>query len=65
MKPLNPFLGECFVGKWLDEAGTTNLVSEQVSHHPPATAFNCWNDEHGVRACCPMLVRRTYADLNS
>ena len=29
-KPLNPFLGEIFLGKWEDEAGTTNLVSEQV-----------------------------------
>ncbi|KAI4139073.1 MAG: hypothetical protein L6R39_006474, partial [Caloplaca ligustica] len=29
-KPLNPFLGELFLGKWEDEAGTTELVSEQV-----------------------------------
>ena len=51
MKPLNPFLGELFIGKWEDEAGTTNLVAEQVSHHPPATACNIWNDKHGVRVC--------------
>ncbi|TVY17146.1 Protein kes1 [Lachnellula arida] len=49
MKPLNPFLGELFLGKWVDSAGTTELVSEQVSHHPPATAFNVWNNEHGIR----------------
>ncbi|EPE30455.1 Oxysterol-binding protein-like protein [Glarea lozoyensis ATCC 20868] len=49
MKPLNAFLGEQFLGKWVDEAGTTELVSEQVSHHPPVTAFNVWNNEHGVR----------------
>lgn len=30
LKPLNPFLGEIFLGKWVDEAGTTELVSEQV-----------------------------------
>jgi len=30
MKPLNPFLGELFLGKWEDAAGTTNLVAEQV-----------------------------------
>jgi hypothetical protein len=30
MKPLNAFLGEQFLGKWVDEAGTTELVSEQV-----------------------------------
>lgn len=29
-KPLNPFLGELFFGKWEDEAGTTELISEQV-----------------------------------
>lgn len=29
-KPLNPFLGEVFLGKWEDVAGTTHLVSEQV-----------------------------------
>ena len=49
MKPLNPFLGEIFLGKWQDDAGTTHLVTEQVSHHPPATAFKIWNDTHGVK----------------
>jgi hypothetical protein len=33
-KPLNPFLGELFLGKWEDEAGTTELVSEQVRFVP-------------------------------
>ncbi|QIW95081.1 hypothetical protein AMS68_000599 [Peltaster fructicola] len=27
-KPLNPFLGELFLGKWDDECGTTQLVSK-------------------------------------
>ncbi|KAI1375483.1 Oxysterol-binding protein [Hypoxylon crocopeplum] len=49
MKPLNPFLGEIFLGKWQDAAGTTHLVTEQVSHHPPATAFWIRNDAHGVK----------------
>ncbi|XXH02993.1 hypothetical protein Hte_009383 [Hypoxylon texense] len=49
MKPLNPFLGEIFLGKWQDNAGTTHLVTEQVSHHPPATAFRIWNETHGVK----------------
>lgn len=31
-KPLNPFLGELFLGKWQDSAGTTHLVSEQVRY---------------------------------
>jgi len=48
-KPLNPFLGELFIGKWEDQAGTTQLISEQVSHHPPVTAYSIWNSKHGVR----------------
>lgn len=47
-KPLNPFLGELFLGKWEDEAGTTELISEQVSHHPPATAYSITNLPTGV-----------------
>ncbi|KAF7562027.1 hypothetical protein G7046_g2100 [Stylonectria norvegica] len=48
-KPLNPFLGELFLGTWNDDAGTTTLVSEQVSHHPPATAYCVRNDRSGVQ----------------
>ncbi|KAI1185374.1 hypothetical protein F5B17DRAFT_445824 [Nemania serpens] len=48
-KPLNPFLGELFLGKWEDAAGTTNLISEQVSHHPPATAYGIINEASGVQ----------------
>ncbi|OHE93816.1 oxysterol-binding protein [Colletotrichum orchidophilum] len=47
-KPLNPFLGELFLGKWEDDAGTTELISEQVSHHPPATAYSITNLPTGV-----------------
>ncbi|KAI0428632.1 hypothetical protein F5Y09DRAFT_282726 [Xylaria sp. FL1042] len=47
-KPLNPFLGELFLGKWEDAAGTTVLISEQVNHHPPATAYSITNVDSGV-----------------
>jgi hypothetical protein len=48
-KPLNPFLGELFLGKWDDsEDGEVKLVSEQVSHHPPVTAYAIWNEKSGV-----------------
>ncbi|KAI0011014.1 Oxysterol-binding protein [Xylariaceae sp. FL0662B] len=47
-KPLNPFLGELFLGKWEDDAGTTHLISEQVSHHPPATAYSVLNEPSNV-----------------
>lgn len=52
-KPLNPFLGEVFVGKWehkLDQNfGETVLLSEQVSHHPPITAYTIFNDKNDVK----------------
>lgn len=52
-KPLNPFLGEVFVGKWPDSSvdgshGDTILISEQVSHHPPVTAYTIKNDKNKV-----------------
>lgn len=51
-KPLNPFLGEVFVGKWDDPKGSvgeTVLVSEQVSHHPPVTAYAILNEKHKTK----------------
>jgi oxysterol-binding protein-related protein 9/10/11 len=48
-KPLNPFLGELFLGTWQDDAGETQLVSEQVSHHPPVTAYCITNAKHGIQ----------------
>ena len=48
-KPLNPFLGELFLGHWDTKEGVTQLVAEQVSHHPPCTAFSLWNEDYGVR----------------
>lgn len=48
-KPLNPFLGEVFVGKWEDETlGDTILLSEQTSHHPPVTSYYVENKKNQV-----------------
>lgn len=48
-KPLNPVLGELFVATFEDEkCGKTRVVAEQVSHHPPVTAYQIWNQDHGV-----------------
>jgi len=49
-KPLNPVLGELFYGFWPDIAGRgeTRLVVEQVSHHPPITAYYIENKTAGV-----------------
>ncbi|KAF3483814.1 KES1 [Arthroderma uncinatum] len=50
-KPLNPFLGELYLGKWADDGdiGDTLLYSEQVNHHPPVTAYTVENKKHGVQ----------------
>jgi Oxysterol-binding protein len=48
-KPLNPFLGELFLGTWQDDVGETQLISEQVSHHPPVTAYCITNAKHGIQ----------------
>lgn len=52
-KPLNPFLGELFVGKWESKTyphfGETILLSEQVSHHPPMSAYSIYNEKNNVK----------------
>ncbi|PFH50370.1 hypothetical protein AMATHDRAFT_4022 [Amanita thiersii Skay4041] len=50
-KPLNPVLGELFYGYWpnKNKRGRTDLLVEQVSHHPPITAYVIENKEKGLR----------------
>ena len=50
-KPLNPFLGELFLGKWEDEAGVTELISEQVRcvHHQPHPLSVSPSTNHSTR----------------
>ncbi|KAK7019039.1 hypothetical protein R3P38DRAFT_2715091 [Favolaschia claudopus] len=50
-KPLNPALGELFYGYWPDKdgRGQTTLLTEQVSHHPPITAYVIENESKGVK----------------
>ncbi|KAJ7353619.1 hypothetical protein DFH08DRAFT_857338 [Mycena albidolilacea] len=50
-KPLNPALGELFYGYWPDQdgRGKTTLLTEQVSHHPPITAYVIENEKKGLK----------------
>ncbi|EAU87574.2 oxysterol binding protein [Coprinopsis cinerea okayama7 len=50
-KPLNPVLGELFYAYWPDKngRGQTNLLVEQVSHHPPITAYVIENKTKGLK----------------
>lgn len=56
-KPLNAYLGEQFIGDW--NGGETHLVSEQVSHHPPVTAYVLENAKKGItwEGSCAQKVR--------
>lgn len=45
-KPLNPFLGEQFIGSWKN--GEVQLHAEQVSHHPPITAYHIESKSKGL-----------------
>jgi hypothetical protein len=48
-KPFNPVLGEQWFMDWLDDDDDeTNVVCEQVSHHPPVTGFYIENKKAGV-----------------
>jgi hypothetical protein len=49
-KPLNPVLGELFYGHWPDKGGRgkTDLIVEQVSHHPPITGYYIENKSRGL-----------------
>eukprot|EP00794_Sanderia_malayensis_P018145 gene18145-19955_t len=48
-KPYNPIIGELFKCMWPNpKTGTrTFFVAEQVSHHPPVSAFYCSNRKDG------------------
>lgn len=48
-KPLNPILGEIFLGHFdSPTSGVLELSAEQVSHHPPVTAFQLKNTNKNV-----------------
>lgn len=45
-KPWNPILGETHMARVVDDQnGPTEFMSEQVSHHPPVSAFHVRNDK--------------------
>jgi Oxysterol-binding protein len=45
-----PYLSRLFYGHWPDKngRGVTTLVVEQVSHHPPITAYHIANKSRGI-----------------
>jgi len=43
--PYNPILGEVFKCQWLHPDSKTEYAAEQITHHPPSSAFCVWNRE--------------------
>ncbi|KAK7962900.1 KES1 [Apiospora aurea] len=65
-KPLNAFLGELFLGAFMDgdddeNSTTTQLISEQVSHHPPVTACCLYNKAHGISSSGYVAQQTTFS----
>lgn len=61
-KPYNPILGECFRCYWKDpDTGSrTFYVAEQLSHHPPVTAFYVTNRQDGFSINCSVLAKSKF-----
>ena len=61
-KPYNPILGEKFRCFWEHPKtkSRTFFVAEQVSHHPPISAFHVSNRKDGYTITCALLSRSKY-----
>ena len=59
-KPLNAFLGEIYSAKYTEGDDTVEILSEQVSHHPPITATHIWDEKNGISADGYARVEMTF-----
>ncbi|EDV94740.1 GH22541 [Drosophila grimshawi] len=60
-KPYNPILGETFRCYWEHPGGSrTFYIAEQVSHHPPVSAFYVTNREDGFSITCSILAKSKF-----
>ncbi|XP_071831986.1 oxysterol-binding protein-related protein 8-like isoform X3 [Apostichopus japonicus] len=61
-KPYNPIIGETFRCMWLHPKtnSQTFYISEQVSHHPPVSAFYVSNRKDGYSISCSILAKSKF-----
>ncbi|XP_070490992.1 oxysterol-binding protein-related protein 8 isoform X6 [Chironomus tepperi] len=60
-KPFNPILGETFRCFWQHPNGSrTFYLAEQVSHHPPVSAFYMTNRQDGFCLSCSILAKSKF-----
>ncbi|KAI1411352.1 hypothetical protein F5Y13DRAFT_165534 [Hypoxylon sp. FL1857] len=64
-KPLNAFLGELFLGTFEGSDGSmTQLICEQVSHHPPVTACFLYNKTYGISSSGYVAQETTFSPVS-
>lgn len=61
-KPYNPIIGEMFRCHWPNErnGSRTFFIAEQVSHHPPVSAFYCSNRKDGYAIGGSILAKSKF-----
>lgn len=59
-KPYNPILGETFRCFWKHENSRTFYIAEQVSHHPPVSAFYVSNRAEGFSISGSVLAKSKF-----
>jgi len=61
-KPYNPILGEVFRCYWKNPNTHTRTfyIAEQISHHPPVSAFYVSNRQDGYAVNCSMLCKSKF-----
>ncbi|CAL4059523.1 unnamed protein product, partial [Meganyctiphanes norvegica] len=60
-KPYNPILGETFRCFWKHPNGSrTFYIAEQVSHHPPISAFYVTNRQEGFSVSATVLAKSKF-----
>ncbi|XP_013118600.2 oxysterol-binding protein-related protein 8 isoform X5 [Stomoxys calcitrans] len=60
-KPYNPILGETYRCYWEHDNGSrTYYIAEQVSHHPPVSAFYVTNRQEGFCISCSILAKSKF-----
>ncbi|XP_025831382.1 oxysterol-binding protein-related protein 8 isoform X2 [Agrilus planipennis] len=60
-KPYNPILGETFRCYWKHPSGSkTFYIAEQVSHHPPVSAFYVTNRQEGFSISASILAKSKF-----
>ncbi|XP_065070860.1 oxysterol-binding protein-related protein 8-like isoform X1 [Rhopilema esculentum] len=61
-KPYNPIIGETFRCMWPNQGNgsKTFFIAEQVSHHPPVSAFYCSNRKDGYVTYGSILAKSKF-----